>query len=298
MYFLDHVGSPAPVGVMSIARRRWKTGNKNIHAGIIADLVVDSHHRSLGPAVKLHNESLALALQNLDFVYGFPNSHSVTLAKFARFKLVEGIYRYAKPIRLSSYLRGRFPPWLALPAGWILDSVSSWLTRLRSLPISRRWKSGIFSGFDAGFDRLWHSIDTKHLIIGQRDSPFLAWRFSLNKAQSYRVFGITDKRTGQLEGYVVYAIDRTGFVTIADLLALDAHKTLRALFLLFERRMRRERRKAVSFTFHGCSAVVKNLEALGFRRRELQPFCCTWSLRFAELMDGKEWYFTAADNDV
>jgi hypothetical protein len=222
----------------------------------------------------------------------------VTLAKFAGFQLITSISRYAKPVRLSPYLRDRFPSWLATPGGWILDTVMNRLAWLKSLPASRRWESRIFSGFDARFDRLWQSVDTSNLIIGQRDALFLDWRFGMNKARNYRVFGITGKAAGQLGGYIVYAVDRTGFVTVADFLALDADKTLRALFALFERRMRRERHKAVSLTFHGCVSVVKSLRAMGYKRRESQSLCCKWSPRFARLISGREWYFTVADNDV
>lgn len=283
---------------MCIALRRCKIGKEYITAGIIADLVVSPNHRSLGPAVKLHNESLTLALKNLDLVYGFPNSHSVTLAKFAKFQVVDSISRYAKPIRFSSYLRNRFPALLALPAALILNSSSSLLTYFRSLPAFRRWKGETFPAFDARFDRLWETAATAGLIVGQRNAAFLHWRFTLNKARDYRVFGITHKKTGELGGYIVYAANQSGFVTIADFLACDTHKTLRALFLLFECEMRRHRRKAISLTFHGCKPVIKNLVKLGFARRESNPLCCKWSPRFAALMDGKEWYFTPADNDV
>lgn len=298
IYFLDHVDSSTSVGVMCIALRRCKSGKEYINAGIIADLVVSPDHRSLGPAVKLHNESLALALKDLDLVYGFPNSHSVTLTKFAKFQFVDSISRYAKPIRFSSYLRNRFPALLALPAALILNSSSSLSAYFRSLPLFRCWKAETFSAFDARFDRLWETAVTPDLIIGQRDASFLNWRFTLNKTRDYRVFGITSKKTGELGGYIAYAVDHSGFVTIADFLALDTHKTLRALFLLFECEMRRNRRKAISLTFHGCKSVIKNFEKLGFNRRESNPLCCKWSPRLAALMGGKEWYFTSADNDV
>lgn len=298
MYFLDHADSVTSVGIVCIAQRRWKAGQEYINAGIIADLVVSPNHRSLGPAVKLHNESLALALKNSDLVYGFPNSHSVTLARFAKFQLIDRIYRYAKPIRFSSYLQEKLPALLALPAAMIIGGASALLTYFRSLPVISRWQGETFPGFDARFDRLWESAALDNFIIGQRDSVFLNWRFIQNKVRSYRVFGITDKKTGGLGGYIVYDIDQSGFVVIADFLARDTDKALLALFLLFEREMRRNRQKAISLTFHGCQSIAKKLGELGFNRRESNPLCCKWSDRFAKLKDEKAWYFTSADNDV
>lgn len=298
MYFLDHADSGASVGIVCIAQRRWKAGRKYINAGIIADMVVSPEHRSLGPAVKLHNESLALALKNSDFVYGFPNLHSVTLARFAKFQLIDRIYRHAKPLRFSSYLRNRLPAWLAFPTASIIGGCSALLTYVRALPSFFQWRGESISGLDDRFDQLWESAALGRLVIGQRDSVFLHWRFLRNKTREYRLFGLVDKKTGELDGYIVYDVDESGFVSIADFLARDTHKTSRALFLLFECEMRRHRRKAISVNFHGTASITGMLGKLGYNRRESNPLCCKWTDRFAKLKDGKEWYFTSADNDV
>lgn len=298
MYFLDHTDSGTSVGIVCIAPRRWKAGREYVNAGIIADMVVSPEHRSLGPAVKLHNESLALALKNSDFVYGFPNLHSVTLARFAKFQLIDHIYRYAKPLRFSSYLRNRLPAWLAFPAASIIGGCSAVLTFIRALPSFFKWRTENISGLDTRFDELWESAALEGFIIGQRDSGFLNWRFLRNKTRNYRLFGLVNKKTGELDGYIVYDVDKNGFVSIADFLARDTRKTLRPLLLLFEREMRRHHRKAVSINFHGARSITKTLGILGYNRRESNPLCCKWTDRFAKLKDDREWYFTSADNDV
>jgi hypothetical protein len=298
MYFLEHADTGASVGIVCIASRRWKAGREYVNAGIIADMVIGPGHRSLGPAVKLHNESLALALKNSDFVYGFPNLRSVTLARFARFQLIDCVYRHAKPLRFSSYLRNRLPVWLAFPAASIIGGCSALLTYLRTLPSFFQWRTESISGPDARFDELWESAALEGFIIGQRDSVFLNWRFLRNKAREYRLFGLANRKTGKLDGYIVYDVDKNGFVSVADFLARDTHKTLRALFLLFECEMRRHRRKAVSVSFHGARSITKTFGRLGYNRRESNPLCCKWTDRFTELKGGREWYFTSADNDV
>ncbi len=298
VYSLDHTESEKTVGAVGLAIRKWRIGQQYINAGIMADLVVDFEHRSLGPAIKLHNNSIDQSLESLDLVYGFPNSKSAALAKFAKFQMTADIVRYAKPLRFYSYLRKRLPGFLAAPAAFVIDGCVKLLMHSRLFFARLKWGFESETGLDRRFDQLWSSTDTAGHIIGQRDSAFLKWRFLQSTIRDFKVFTIVNKQTQQLDGYIVYYLEKDNWAVISDFFARDFGATLKALFLFFEKQMREIDCKAVSLTCYGSEEVVRSIMQSGFKPRETNKFSCKWTDRFYQIKSDNNWYFTPADNDI
>ena len=69
-----HAGdSDEAVGVVSMVSRGWHCQGRELELALLGNLVVDQHHRSLGPAVKLLRETLATVEQAVDYCYLLPN---------------------------------------------------------------------------------------------------------------------------------------------------------------------------------------------------------------------------------
>ncbi len=298
IYFLEQTLSGERVGTMCVAPRNWHINEQSIASGILADLVVTPEHRSLGPAVKLHNNSIDLSLEQLDFVYGFPNKKSAALTKLARFQMIDNILRYAKPLRFSRYLQKKMPSVFAAIAALPLDIAVSVLDSLRYFKFSRTWRATEITTFDHRFDELWHAADRKQMIIGQRDRQFLRWRFTDSPARQFSIFAIESSTDQHLGAYLVYYIGKEDAAIVADFFCLDQNNTLPALFLSFSRYMRKKGVSSICVDFIGPEKMVNTLQQLGFKYRDKKQLSCKWTDAFEKKSAGKEWYFTAADNDI
>ncbi len=287
-------------GATGLMRRHMRCGQRVLCAGQAIDLVVHRAHRSGGPALQLQRTLLAgLDAHGVDLLYSTPLPGAELIARRVGYRVLTPLQRWTSVLRSESELRTRIPARiLRAPVGRLLDLAM----RIRSGDLlfhKSVWHTQICDGFDARFDDLWLRASSLFEYIGDRSSPYLAWRFGRN-AGHFRVFCISDNHQ-RLMGYLVFSRhDQTA--RIADLLVAGP-ECLPPLLRGFSRFMRHDGLTYLTLLTVGPEWFGRTLDACGFFRRpeksNMLVFVSEARLREQPgILDPGRWYLTDADRDV
>jgi hypothetical protein len=170
-----------------------------------------------------------------------------------------------------------------------------------------RVDSELVDAADGRFDDLW--ARARHdLVLGERSSAYLNWRYAELGTLKYRFFCMLDRRDGRLLGYAVYTV-RKNKVDVADLFCEDFEGTLDVLLLEFCQAMRRAGHVAVGMIYVGPPSFGERMRSLGFFPRTLpKGVGSRWLIvhldsRFPEelrqkLLDANSWLMTDGELDA
>lgn len=283
------------VGVAGLGRRLWRFGSEEQTVGLGADFVVNSGHRSLGPALMLMEAVVDSGRKRFPMQYGFPNRQSHVIVRWAGYQELGNMVRYARPLRYFRHLKPTFGTLTAIivaPLIAVYEHIRIALGRWRA---AARWNTTHVESFDSRFDRLWTSTCGEGCLMARRDATFLEWRYSDVHGIDYHRFVLEDCTSGEIGGYVVYH-NNGGAALVNDFLALDA-RTLASLLDAFVAMARDNDFDSVSLEFFGRADVVTTLRRRGFRVRDSQPVMCVWNLADDDPRRSLPWYLTKADRD-
>src|SRR5262249_20025650 len=136
------------------------------------------------------------------------------------------------------------------------------------LPSFVRYRTEEIDRADSRFDELWQRASWE-LVIGERTSDYLNWRYAKFKSESYRFFCLVELATGRVAGYLVYRLEDKKAVVV-DLFAQAFGELLDYVLLHFAMRMRRARLDSIYLSYFGTPAFARRLEALHFFERPLK----------------------------
>lgn len=281
------------VGVQTLVLRRFTKGDQAFMAGTLADYAVDPAHRSLGPALQLLKASISGSKDTLAFLYGLPNRKAEPILKRAGLEPILHMTRYAAPLRSRSYLAGRVPRVFlgvtACAADVLLAMSDHW--RMLRLARSIRWASA----GDAAIDAIWEKAQRCGLLLSERSSKVLAWRFKTAENSRWQVDVAFSGREQEPLGYVVWAL-RDGIAVVRDFLSADPLHDSGHLLAAFRCKARAQGAVAISMEYCGSHAVVAALENAGLVPRESNP---VYAVKHQSTLPPTDsWYLTTYDRDT
>jgi len=248
-------------------------------AGVLSDFTVDRHHRVLGPAIVLQRRILDdCRAAGFDFVFGWPNARAVGVMKRIGYVTLGIAQSWVKPLqtltrlaplieeRFSKYLPARLSPeLLARVASPVLDRVLAGKDLLLHAAGLMHTRVELTDHVDERVDELW-SRSKASMVLGERNAAFLDWRYSRFTTERYRYALLSDRASGQLLGYLVFAL-RKDMAVIVDIFVEDIARHIAPLILGFVRALRPDPVGALSLACIGTPAFSAQLRSLGFFER-------------------------------
>lgn len=269
--FLAHGDDDPPVGVQCLGPRRFAYGEKSLTAGITADYVVDTRHRSLGPALTLLKATMSTGHQAFSFLYGFPNPKSGVVFRRVGMRSPGAITRFVRPLRSRSFLARRLGPrgqWLLPIAARLGDALLAIGNTFKNLRIGRRWRWSDQSDFDGFFDDCWRMGRRGQWLTAERSRETLSWRFP--KGIDRNISIAIDRGSGTREGYVVWRQDAET-IEILDVFCHQPEQQLAGLLAGFADRARRLGAQSVGLEFSAPGTLAEAVRRSGFRPRDQHP---------------------------
>lgn len=268
---LESVHSGRPVGVQCIASRRFSFDDTLVTGGIIADYFVEPLHRSLGPALALMKETLALGEGTLGFLYGFPNEKAEVIFRRVGAPLLGRLGRYVKPLRSDRFVSESLPDRLR-GLNWLVSGSANMLLALENILIAARvrrgWSWKHVDDFGELFDECWAGSNKGDWLIGERSSEILRWRYPAGGV--HRISVALEQRTGRQDGYIVWRrCDDT--IEIMDFFCRDPPKQLFHLLSSFSQHIANINAHKICLEFLGPEVLVSKIVKAGFRNRNSNP---------------------------
>ena len=299
------------IGCGSFLRRGFVVNGRLWAGGILSDFAVDQEHRSAGPAVAIQR-LLAADIGNVgvDFLIAYPSKPAEAIFKRVGHKLVGVTATWVKPLRSHREVRKRLRE---SPLSGVISRVYDQVlaaadsTRRARLKASAAWNS--YSGSlvdcaDPRFDDLWERGRAQQTVAGERSASYLNWRYRDFKSAEYSFFTLTDRKTGRLAAYIVYALNSNNAAVIADLFCEDFDAQLEPLMLRFASTGRRLGWDSIRAIFLGSDSYGDRLARLGFVSRPgdrsvfaYLPPRASDDLKNA-LLDGSNWFMFDAELDI
>jgi hypothetical protein len=280
-------------GIQGLVPRRYANGEANLRAGLMADYVVDTAHRSLGPALELMRACINGGITNFDFLYGFPNRKAEAIFKRAGLLPLGQMAQYVKLVQSRDFLQKKIHKSCLTLVTAIVDfalRAFDWI-RYSLHRDSYQWRE--LTRFDAPFDRFWKELQPQHKMIAERSHTMLSWRYPM-PSEGYRIFAAFEHNSDNLAGYIVWS-QRNHEIYVRDFLAKPT--ALGPLLQCFCWQMRQRSASRITLEFFGASQIAKALTKSGFRPRGNAPIFIFGQNEFATV-NGEHWYMTHFDRDT
>ena len=289
------------VGVTGLGGRRLCWRGRELDGALMGDFAVDSHHRTLYPALVLQRAALEQGLERHELLYGFPNAKSLPVVRRAGYQVLPGMGRYARALRSEAYLPGAWPGPLRRGVGAALDAALSLRHAAALWQHGRGLREQWLDGPDERFDDLWARASRAlgDCVLGRRDGPFLRWRFEARAWHRTRFLVLFDPATRRLAGYAACETEG-GAMHVRDLLVQQASAPLVAHVLrLAARQARAQGLRSLSMQCGGPPWLRAGLRAAGLRLREAgaQPMILAQPPDTPTPLAQACWYLTGADSD-
>lgn len=299
-WFLRNTKGNAPIGMASIIpRSMWVNGEK-VTAGVAADMMVDKNHRSLGPALMLQRALVASCEEGrYTFIYGFSPRPAAAVQLRAGFQAMGSCVRFLKILSTERFTRNQKMHYIARAAGGIIDTAimaADFILSAKDLLKSRNISSRISDSFDSGFDQLWEKLPRQNLVVGDKTSSYLTWRYTMSPYHSHKIFTLANTADNIL-GYLVFSIvDQT--IQIYDMAATGRLDLLLSSFIAVARRNYRVH--AISFMlFAGCSIIPSLTRRLFLKRPDDLIIVVYCKKDFSSLhRTPLNWHLYAGDKDI
>ena len=254
------------VGVGGVGYRRFSVSGRSLIGVVGVDFAVDKEHRALGPALKLQRAIMESTEMETDFRYSFPTKQAQVVLKYFGYHKIGDLTRLVKILRSSEYLQRVVRP--AFLAKVISIPVDFFL-RLRSI-MNRtapgyEFYSGNVEDSHSLFGDLWERFARGNLLLGERTSNFLDWRYSKCPTTDYRIFALK-AHNEDLKGFIVYYLQGQRFY-VDDLICPES-ELLNTLIAGFERQCFQTPANSISISLLGAKNIAEHLISMGYRVRE------------------------------
>ncbi|HKE49012.1 MAG TPA: hypothetical protein VKB52_13190 [Rhodanobacteraceae bacterium] len=284
------------VGVAAIGPRRMLLDGREIRAGELVDLLVDSKHRSLGPALMLQHAIFERALAEFDLIYGFPNPKALPVVKRVGYASFPDIVRASRVLRHAPYLQRMLPRPLARIAGFALDLADRCGEAWRWLAGSRlvsSWSNDV----TPRMQELWNRTRPARGLASVRDNETLGWRFTQAAFNHARFLEVGAVRGGPLTAW--FACQGDGATLhVRDFWSADATTGLsrKAIHALI-RAGRAAGYAVISVESASTNGALSTWRAARFMPRSRRPIVGAWSPRVPEAARTGSIHLSPADED-
>lgn len=255
------------VGVKGIIPRDYYVYGKSKSFGLFCDFTVAKKHRSLGPSIKLLSETVNLANDHYDLLYGFPNKKAEVIFKRVGYEKLPNISRYVKIINYDPYLKNK----VKWPFTYILTKLLNLGVIIKSsflqLKFCNLYTSETTNIFKNDIDILWEKCEKSKLIMSVRNKEWLKWRFENSQNSTY-IFVIKNPKK-IIQGYIVYSLNE-GVCYIYDALSHNEGE-FKKLFILFTNELFKGDTSSISFELIAPDSYIKIITDLGFIYRDSEP---------------------------
>jgi len=283
------------IGTMSITEREWWAGNKLRSVGIMGNLFIDQAHRTMGPAAMLTRYVRAAGMEKYGVIYGFPKKNAEVLFKYVGFNKLDALTRYAKVLNATSFLSGKYPFYVARPAGFMLNC----LIRLEDKYLLRGESKREISVTKIP-DELHESLNdqvSEDYMRCSRTRDYLQWRYiDIPEEEDYSIFSMYDKKGEMIDGYVVFWLGDDNCAYIMDFLA-RGRRTLRLLLLRFSKEMRKKGYRSISTEYLGTEFVLEIFRRLRFIERDERDIYYSIGDSTEDELRNLDWYITSGDEN-
>lgn len=139
------------------------------------------------------------AEQGAEFCYGFPNPNSYPgFTKKLGFTDLGCVPLLIRPLNTKALIKKRFGSLLASLA---LPVHLFYKLKDRS---DNRYEVYPLTAFNlSAMNDFWTKVQAKYPIMGIRDADYIRWRYFENPYRDYQLYGIRQKNTSELLGYIV-----------------------------------------------------------------------------------------------
>ena len=266
LWLLRLKDSEKAVGVGGVGYRRFNVSGWSLMGVAGVDFAVDREHRALGPALKLQRAIMESTETEADFRYSFPTKQAQVVLKYFGYHKIGDLTRLVKILRSSEYLhRVVRPTFLAK----VISIPVDFFLRLRSIRSNTapgyEFYSGSVEDLHSLFDYPWESFARGHLVLGERSSSFLDWRYSKCPTTDYRIFALK-AHNEDLKGFIVYYLQGQRFY-VDDLICPEL-ELLNPLIAGFERQCFQTLANSISISLLGAKNIAEHLISTGYRVRE------------------------------
>jgi hypothetical protein len=315
-----------PVGTAGYGARAFQVDGQARSGAVLADLAVDTRHRTAMPALMLVRELRRDVLARHELVYAFPNRQAAPLLSRLGYRKLGETRRFAMVLRHRRYLRshataapetigGERSLWrrllsrllsailflvVTLVVSVVLDLTRAGLAFARASRPAAEYRLDWLRDTDDRFDKLWREASRDYPLVGTRDAAFVRWRFLERPEGPLSLAALVNRRTGDLEGYAV--VEETPETThIRDIFCHAAAR--KSLVRLLSAALVWRGAPSISMRLCGAAPLVACLQASGFRERADRrtvlvdvgaPLCPDTD----RILDPSRWYLTDADEDA
>ncbi len=299
LLLLHHAGRV--VGVTGLGSRPLSWHGRELDAALMGDFAVDSHHRTLFPALMLQRAALEQGLARHALLYGFPNAKSLPVVRRAGYQVLPGVGRYARALRSEAYLPPAWPRAARRALGLVADLALSLRHAVGLRRHGRALQASWLDGPDERFDALWARarLALGDCVVGRRDAAFLRWRFEARAWHRTQLLALVDARTQALAGYAACEVEG-GAMHVRDLLVERPSADLAAQLLrLAARQAQAQGLRSLSMQCAGPPWLLAGLRTAGLRLREAgaQPMILALAPDTPAPLAQACWYLTGADSD-
>lgn len=291
-------GANRLVGVICLHPRFMFQGATRFHAANLADFAVDTGFRTLGPALMLMKEAVALGGRRALLLYGLPNRNSAAVCRRAGLNVMaDGQHRYARVLTGDHPLTQDWPPavglWLRHVLSLVLRAAELW----RTLTLAPRLRCAATSFDDPSIDAIWAQRPAE-LLLGERSAAMLHWRYGRAGRGNWNVC-LARTANGQAVGLLVWRL-RAGMAEVGDFYCVDPARQTASMLNAFCRFVRTQGAHSVSLEFFGTQSVVDQIGRAGLRSRGEASIVVVdaEAVDAPQLAEAERWYITAFDNDA
>jgi hypothetical protein len=298
----EHDGTTEIVGCSGVGPRSFVVAGKVTQVGLLADFAVSKAHRTLQPAMVLKRAMMEHCRKTYPIAYGFPNHRAEGLVKRVGYVSLGKMARYACVLRHATHLSSLISqPFVAraLSTGvdWALQGVRAISAGAGPVQLDVVEEPTL----NGDFDELWERGRNQYGACCVRSREYLDWRFRFGHQPERWLFGLRDRATRTLHGYMFVQPDGN-VAHINDFFAdTDAH--LEHMFVGVLAEMYRRRMHSASLRFLGTARVRTMLSRVGFTLRDASRTLCVDVSESAaglrQFVTNKEnWFATDGDEDA
>ena len=296
---LDEASEQQVVGIINQSYRQFLINNKRTQVCLFGDLVVDSKHRSLMPAIMLLRAAISKGLDNAALVYSFPNKKSVNVALRAGFESLGKITRYVHIVSYRDYI-GRVIPWklVGKPLSWLLDTINKLKHVLVQRTAYRHYIATTQKLSTTELQTLMSGSDFSRFLMAYRSAESIEWRYAMNPFAEFDYLKCLHQQSNHVVAYAV--LERSEkLLHIRDIYALN-NESLSAMLSFCISRARQLGIPAVSVGYLGNIDIKKQIVKSGFSARETDRSVV---IKFPDGTDANyylntdNWYLVDGDED-
>lgn len=293
-------GIKEKVGNICTFYRDFNFLGKKIKVGIFGNLVIDKKHRSLQPALKLTKTNAQKAVDELPFLYVFPNEKAIGVFKLSGFKIVGDLIRYAYVSSYNKFLGDKLPL-IGNIVGTIIDLFKNMLFSIRYSISANDYVSKEESVFTTSFNKLFKNSLLSQFICNYRDVEYMSWRYINSPEYEYKIIN-SYKSSGQDEQLIATCVfDVEDDVLFIRDLIFEDQKAFNVIIGALKKWAIKHDMKSISIRFMGSSIVKDMLKSNTFSQRESGRVVVTKTNHadmLKDLVNQNNWYILDGDEDI